>query len=117
MNLFGIGPLELLVVLTVALVVLGPARLASTGRQLGKMARDLRRATQELPAYLEEMAEGEGEKTAKQPKTPSPPPVPYVHRERGASPQPPIPSLPMGEGEAHGAADASADPPPEGAQR
>jgi sec-independent protein translocase protein TatA len=40
----SIGPLELIVVLIVALIVLGPKRLPDAGRSLGQGIRDFRRS-------------------------------------------------------------------------
>lgn len=39
---FGIGPMELIVVLVLALVVLGPKRLPDAGRALGKGLREFK---------------------------------------------------------------------------
>jgi sec-independent protein translocase protein TatA len=38
----GIGPLELIVVLAIALIVLGPKRLPDAGRALGRGLREFR---------------------------------------------------------------------------
>ncbi|GEM_PF-3111026 len=54
MNFFGMGPLELLVVLVLALVFLGPEKLPEIAAQLGKLYRDIRRMTNELSAELNE---------------------------------------------------------------
>jgi len=43
MDIFGIGPMELLVILILALIVLGPRQLPVAGRKLGRLMRDLRR--------------------------------------------------------------------------
>lgn len=48
MNFFGIGPMELLLILVIALVVFGPKRLPEIGRALGKGLREFRRATSDL---------------------------------------------------------------------
>ena len=40
----NIGPMELIVVLVIALVVLGPKRLPDAGRSLGKGMRDFKAA-------------------------------------------------------------------------
>ncbi len=52
MDIFGIGPLELLFVLVVALLLLGPGKMVEMARTLGKYARDLQRATSEVPRLL-----------------------------------------------------------------
>lgn len=60
----NIGPMELIVVLAIALIVLGPKRLPDAGRSLGKGMRDFKDALsggdrhdddeRELPAIAEE---------------------------------------------------------------
>lgn len=48
MTLFGIGPVELLVILVLALIVFGPNRLPEIARSLGKAMSELRRTSQEV---------------------------------------------------------------------
>jgi sec-independent protein translocase protein TatA len=43
-----IGPLELVIVLVIALLVLGPGRLPDVGAALGKSIREFRKATSEV---------------------------------------------------------------------
>ncbi len=50
--MLNIGPMELLVVLVVALVVFGPDRLPQAGRQLGKAMGELRRWSASLNAEV-----------------------------------------------------------------
>jgi sec-independent protein translocase protein TatB len=50
--MFGIGTSELLVILVVALIVLGPKRLPEVARTLGKGLAELRRATSGLTDEL-----------------------------------------------------------------
>ncbi|MBI4200115.1 MAG: twin-arginine translocase TatA/TatE family subunit [Chloroflexi bacterium] len=52
MNLFGMGPLELVFVLVVALLVLGPNRMVEAARTLGRQVRTLQRAASEIPRLL-----------------------------------------------------------------
>ena len=52
MDFFGIGPLELVFILVVALVVLGPNRMIDAARTLGKYVKELQRATSEVPRLL-----------------------------------------------------------------
>ena len=52
MDLFGIGPLEILIVLLIAYLVLGPARMVEIARSLSNFVRELRQATSELPDLL-----------------------------------------------------------------
>lgn len=41
MDIFGIGPLEILLVLLIALIVLGPNELVKTGKTIGRFLRKL----------------------------------------------------------------------------
>ena len=52
MNFLGMGPTELLVVLVIALIVLGPNKMVEVARSLGKIMRDLQRAGAELPRLI-----------------------------------------------------------------
>src|ERR1700675_330571 len=77
MAMFGIGVPELLVILVVALIVLGPQRLPEVARALGKAMAELRRATSGLTdelnnarVMLEEQAQAAmHEREEKPPKT------------------------------------------------
>ena len=52
MDFLGIGSLEVLAILLVAFLVLGPSRMAEMARSLGNFIRDVRRTTGEIPAML-----------------------------------------------------------------
>jgi sec-independent protein translocase protein TatB len=52
--MFGIGPTELIVILVVALLVLGPKRLPEIARALGKGLAEFRRATADVTSELDE---------------------------------------------------------------
>jgi len=81
--MFGIGTPELLVILVIALLVLGPKRLPDVARALGKGLAELRRATSGLSEELHNarvMLEQETQtalrqKAAAQPGTPVEPTV------------------------------------------
>jgi len=45
---FGIGPFELIVVLVIALLVLGPGKLPDVGSALGKSIREFRKAATDI---------------------------------------------------------------------
>lgn len=51
--MFGIGPTELLVILVVALLVLGPQRLPEIAKALGKAMAEFRRATADVTSELD----------------------------------------------------------------
>jgi sec-independent protein translocase protein TatB len=46
MDFLGVGPLELLVILIIALIVVGPERLPQIAQSIGKTVRDLRAMSQ-----------------------------------------------------------------------
>src|ERR1051325_10395805 len=48
MNVLGMGPMELLLIIVLALIVFGPAKLPEIMGQVGKAIDDFRRATSEL---------------------------------------------------------------------
>lgn len=52
--MFDVGPGELIFLLVLALVVFGPKRLPEIGRQLGKGLRELKRASNEMLAAIQE---------------------------------------------------------------
>lgn len=51
--MFGLGSLEILVILALALVVLGPRRLPEVARQIGRFYGQIRRTTNELKNTLD----------------------------------------------------------------
>ncbi len=53
--MFGIGMPELLLILAVALIVLGPKKLPELARALGKGLAEFRRATEELKDEFHKM--------------------------------------------------------------
>jgi sec-independent protein translocase protein TatA len=50
--MFGIQPMELMVILLLALLVFGPKKLPEFGRTVGKSLREFRRATNEVRQEL-----------------------------------------------------------------
>src|SRR5919199_3709180 len=48
MNFLGMGPMELLLIVVLALIVFGPAKLPEIMGQIGKAVNDFRRATSDL---------------------------------------------------------------------
>jgi len=55
--MFGIGSMELLVIMVVALLVFGSKQLPDVARQIGKGLRDLQRATQDARNEINKMME------------------------------------------------------------
>jgi sec-independent protein translocase protein TatB len=67
MEVFGIGPLEIVLVVLIAFIVLGPDRIPGTMRQLGKWTRQLRETINNISRdYNTEIREITGEITALQ---------------------------------------------------
>ncbi|MBI4310681.1 MAG: twin-arginine translocase TatA/TatE family subunit [Chloroflexi bacterium] len=52
MNFFGIGFFEIALILIIAFLVLGPAKMLDTAKTLGKSLRQLQRAATEIPRLL-----------------------------------------------------------------
>ena len=48
MNFLGMGPMELMMILVLALIVFGPGKLPEIAGQVGRVVRDFRRTTSEL---------------------------------------------------------------------
>ncbi len=57
MNILGMGPVELLVVVVIALLVLGPERLVSNMRTFGKLSREFRNKNAGLRRTIQELLE------------------------------------------------------------
>jgi sec-independent protein translocase protein TatB len=51
--MFGLGIGEIVIILVLALILLGPEKLPDTARQLGKGLREFRKATDELRSQFE----------------------------------------------------------------
>jgi sec-independent protein translocase protein TatB len=66
MDIFGIGGLELLVIMLLAVIVLGPERLARVAREAGKLVRNFKAyfsaLNDELKSELDVLDELEGVK-------------------------------------------------------
>jgi len=100
--MFGIGFPELLIILVVALLVFGPAKLPELARSLGKGMAEFRRASNDLRKSLADV----GEEPRIQPK---PPAAPVATRDEGAAPSA---NAAQGAGSAEG--QAATSPPEEG---
>jgi sec-independent protein translocase protein TatA len=77
--MFNIGPLELMLILLIALVVVGPARLPEVGRSIGKGLREFRKVQDEVRDSINFNLD--------EPIRPPSPRKPYVR-----TPQPPAPT-------------------------
>jgi len=74
---FNIGPFELLLVLILALLVLGPGKLPEVGSAIGKTLREFRRATSEVDETVKaaDLNRPSPAKPASTPAEPAPPPA------------------------------------------
>jgi sec-independent protein translocase protein TatB len=115
MDFLGIGPLEIVLVVLIAFIVLGPDRIPGVMRQLGTWIRQLREAANNITRdYNTEIREITGEINALQEEirsiqrdlgsiatgfvTPLAPPVGQSHtRSNTAAPADPIPPDPQDE--------------------
>jgi sec-independent protein translocase protein TatA len=74
--MLNIGPQELLLILIVALLVVGPKRLPELGRTIGKSLRELRRAQDEVQRTLRGALDAQPSSAARRPTPPSAPASP-----------------------------------------
>jgi sec-independent protein translocase protein TatA len=70
----SLGPAEILVILVVALVVLGPKRLPEAGRQIGRFMAEVRHWSSAVQAEIRDVIDAEGAPTPPPPAA-SPPAV------------------------------------------
>jgi TatA/E family protein of Tat protein translocase len=52
MDFFGVGPVEIILILVIALIVFGPDKLPQIGRDLGKAIRSFKKAASNLSAEM-----------------------------------------------------------------
>ena len=55
MDFLGTGPLELLIILLVGLLVLGPVRVVQMARSTGKVVREIQRVAGSLTSALDDV--------------------------------------------------------------
>lgn len=109
--MFGMGMGELVLILVVALLVVGPDKLPDAAKAIGKGIRDFRRHTQDLQETLEQDEKlGEAVRELRSALRDDP----FRPRPRPIPPPPAAPALPPGEqgsdrGDGASAAQADAD--------
>ena len=82
----SLGPAEILVILIVALIVLGPTRLPEAGRQIGKALSEIRRWSARMQSEVRDAIEGDPDEA---PPAPSPGPS----ADRSGPPPPTAPDF------------------------
>ena len=83
--MFGLGFGEIILVLVVALLVLGPEKLPKLAKQLGRGMREFRRAASDFQATL---SDADPTKVQPRPKTPTKPPAGTIDSSKAlAEPQ------------------------------
>jgi sec-independent protein translocase protein TatB len=87
--MFGLGFGEILIILVLALVLLGPSKLPDAAKQLGKGLREFKKATDDLRQQFE--GELYSEPKPQRPRLVEPPPVPAAG-EAAAPPGAPAPA-------------------------
>lgn len=71
MNIFGIGLIELVVIMAIALIVLGPAKTMGMAKDAGKMLGEMRRSLGDLSKTINEEAAQMGTGDDDEPGVPS----------------------------------------------
>lgn len=112
--MFGLGGGEIIIVLIVALLLLGPKQLPEIAKQLGKGLAQFRRATEDIKRQVEQEMYAEPEKPRPAQLLPAPEPAP------GTVSHPPeplasavAPAPPASAANVPGLDAAVAEPPPE----
>lgn len=85
----SLGPAEILVILIVALIVLGPKRLPEAGRQVGKAIAEVRKWSQGFQDEIRSTIDPDASRPSYTQPQPgySPPPIPMVPAETPAPAQ------------------------------
>ena len=68
MNFLGMGPMELMVILVLALIIFGPGKLPEIAGQVGKVVRDFRRTTSRAVQRVQPDAEPRRSRSARRPR-------------------------------------------------
>jgi sec-independent protein translocase protein TatB len=98
MNFLGMGPMELMLILVLALIIFGPGKLPEIAGQVGKVVREFRRTTSELSSEFSRTLSLEIEER-KAPAAPTAeayvaPPVPETLLETTEAPAAPVEASP-----------------------
>ena len=86
----NIGPLELVIILVIALLVLGPGKLPDVGAALGKSIREFRKASSDVQEAVNVSVD-----TSPLPPTPAAPPAPVAPAVPAATQAPAATAAPV----------------------
>ncbi len=88
MNFLGMGPMELFLILILALIVFGPGRLPEIMGQIGRAVNEFRKTTSELSGEFNRTLQAEIEQTraAVEGREVTPPPLPPPSRANEPAP-------------------------------
>ncbi len=75
MGFLGIGPWEILLIIILALIILGPGKLTDFARTLGKTVRAIRKASSDLTTAVTRELDKAQEEPPKEEKQNQPPPA------------------------------------------
>jgi TatA/E family protein of Tat protein translocase len=71
MDFLGIGPMEIILILVLAVLVWGPGRIVEIGRTLGRTVRAIRKATSEISVqFTRELEEEKKQLNQNKPENP-----------------------------------------------
>jgi len=94
--MFGIGSTELLVILVVALIILGPSKLPEMAKALGKAMGEFRRVSTDVKRTIEMEAEQAEQKSraeeARKELFPEAKPAPAAEAEMSPAAEKPVPA-------------------------
>jgi Tat protein translocase TatB subunit len=88
--MLNIGPQELLIILIIALIVVGPQRLPSLGRSIGRGLRELRKTQDEVKRTIKGTLDEETSNDGSRRRPAGPPTSTAASKEDGTTPPPPI---------------------------
>lgn len=109
--MFNIGPMELMLILLVALIVVGPKRLPEVGRTIGKSLREIRKVQDEVKSTMRFDLDDEKPRARPAPRAATKPAV-----RPSASAEPPADAaVPAGKAETPTGSAATSETPLEGA--
>lgn len=84
----SLGPAEILVILVVALIVLGPKKLPEAGRQVGKALAEMRKWSQGFQEEIRSTIDPDSSRPTYPTPPPAPAPLPAIPAETAPEPPP-----------------------------